>query len=134
MPSDNETMLVTAAVAASKRAYAPYSRFVVGAAVCSSDGRIYTGSNVENASFGLSMCAERSAVFAAVGAGHRRLTTIVIYTPTKTATTPCGACRQVLREFGPGTLAIVCVCDAPERRRFTLQSLLPEAFGPESLA
>jgi cytidine deaminase len=120
------------AVEAANRAYAPYSRFAVGAAVLSDDGRIHTGANVENASFGLSICAERNAIFRAVAEGVRRIEAIVVYTPTANATPPCGACRQVLAEFGADAL-IICCSDGAADRRYHLAELLPETFGPQHL-
>jgi cytidine deaminase len=120
------------AVEAAQRAYAPYSRFAVGAAVLSGDGRIHTGANVENASFGLSICAERNAIFRAVADGARSIEAMVVYTPTADATPPCGACRQVLAEFGADAL-IVCCSDGAADRRFHLAELLPKAFGPKHL-
>src|SRR6516162_4778763 len=101
--------LVRAARAASERAYCPYSHFPVGAAVLTEAGRVFAGCNVENASYGLTVCAERSAVFQAVAAGERHVRAVVIYTPTPRPTAPCGACRQVLNEFGPDAL-VVSVC------------------------
>jgi len=120
------------AVEAARRAYAPYSRFAVGAAVLSGDGRIHTGANVENASFGLSICAERNAIFRAVADGARTIDAIVVYTPTADTTPPCGACRQVLAEFGADAL-IVCCSDNDADRRYRLAELLPQAFGPQHL-
>lgn len=127
------TALTRAAKLAAKKAYAPYSKFRVGAAVLASSGKIYTGCNVENASYGLTSCAERNAIFAAVGAGDAQLLAVLIYTPTSTATAPCGACRQVIREFG-ATAAIISVCDSDARIETTLDVLLPQSFGPENLA
>jgi cytidine deaminase len=121
-----------AAVEAARRAYAPYSRFAVGAAVLSADGRIHTGANVENASFGLSICAERNAIFRAVADGARTIGAIVVYTPTADPTPPCGACRQVLAEFGADAL-IVCCSHGVADRRYRLAELLPHAFGPRHL-
>ena len=120
------------AIEAARRAYAPYSRFAVGAAVLSADGRIHTGANVESASFGLSICAERNAIFRAVADGARAIDAIVVYTPTADATPPCGACRQVLAEFGADAL-IVCCSDAAADRHYRLADLLPQAFGPRHL-
>ena len=120
------------AIEAARRAYAPYSRFAVGAAVLAADGRIHTGANVENASFGLSICAERNAIFRAVADGARTIDAIVVYTPTADATPPCGACRQVLAEFGADAL-IVCCSDAAADRHYRLAELLPQAFGPQHL-
>lgn len=95
-------------------------------------GRIYTGANVENASYGLSNCAERTAIFTATAAGERQLKAVVVYTPTPTATAPCGACRQVINEFGPDAV-VISVCDSPERIETHLRALLGEAFGPAAL-
>jgi cytidine deaminase len=121
------------AIEAAHHAYAPYSRFAVGAAVLSDDGRIHTGANVENASFGLSICAERNAIFRAVADGARRIDAVVVYTPTREATPPCGACRQVLSEFGADALIVCCSDDSTGDRRYHLAELLPEAFGPAHL-
>lgn len=122
-----------AAKAASRNAYAPYSRFRVGAAVLAGSGRIFAGCNVENASYGLCLCAERNAIQAAVAAGERRLRAVAVYTPTSTPTAPCGACRQVIAEFGPDA-AILSTCDSPLRIESTLAELLPGHFGPDNLA
>src|SRR5262249_21769288 len=119
--------LVGSAKAISAAAYCPYSRFAVGAAVLSADGRIFTGCNIENASYGLTVCAERNALFHAVAAGARSIVALALYTPTPTYTLPCGACRQVLAEFGPNA-EVLCACDGAERGRFTASSLLPAAF------
>jgi len=124
--------LVAAARHASRAAYAPYSRFPVGAAVLTRSGRIFAGCNVENASYGLTVCAERNAVFAAVTAGRRRLLAVAVHTPTPRATLPCGACRQVINEFAPHAW-IVCTCDSRDRIEATLDELLPRAFGPANL-
>lgn len=124
--------LAQAARHAAEWAYCPYSRFSVGAAVLADDGRIFAGCNVENASFGLTICAERNAVFAMVAGGARRIVAVAIYTPTRVPTMPCGACRQVVREFGVN-VDIIATCDGEEVERTTLAAILPEAFGPESL-
>ena len=118
---------------AAKGAYAPYSRFPVGAAVLTDTGEIYSAGNVENASFGLSVCAERNAIFHAVAGGSRALTALVVYTPTAVPTTPCGACRQVLAEFGRDALVICCTDIDTQEQRHLLSELLPAAFGRESL-
>lgn len=120
--------LITAAQTARQHAYAPYSHFAVGAAVLSADGRIFTGCNIENASYGLSMCAERNAVFAAVAAGVTSLTAVAVIGDTAKAISPCGACRQVLSEF--------CAADTPvyltnlhgDTVQTTVGALLPGAF------
>ena len=119
--------LAAAAKDASARAYCPYSRFPVGAAVRARDGALFAGCNVENASFGLTVCAERNAIFGAVGAGVRDLVALVVYTPTPSPVTPCGACRQVLSEFAPGA-DVICVCAGPKRLTFTASDLLPNGF------
>lgn len=132
---DDETFrtLIEAARLASEAAYSPYSRFRVGASVLGEDGTIVSGCNVENASYGLTICAERNAVFAGVAQGMRVVWAVVIYTPTAEPTAPCGACRQVINEFGPEA-EIVSVCDGPGVIRRRLSELLPEAFGPGNLS
>ena len=124
--------MVAAARAASDRAYCPYSRFRVGAAVLTEEGAIVAGCNVENASYGLTICAERSAVFQAVAGGQAMIRGVVIFTPTPEPTAPCGACRQVLNEFGP-VAEVISVCDGPGVIRTTVAELLPDAFGPRNL-
>jgi len=116
---------------AAAQAYSPYSRFPVGAAVLS-DGTVHSGANVENVSYGLSICAERNAIFGAIARGAKRIDAVVLYTPTQTITTPCGACLQVIAEFGPDAL-IVCCSDGGERE-YTLRELLPAAFNAPQLA
>lgn len=132
MPADSIADLRDAAKAAAARAYAPYSRFRVGAALQARSGAVFTGCNVENASYGLTICAERNAVFQMVAAGEMQFDRIVIYTPTATPTAPCGACRQVLNEFNPDA-EIVSVCDGADVIRSTVRELLPAAFGPANL-
>jgi cytidine deaminase len=119
--------LVRAALAVRKKAHAPYSKFRVGAAVLAGDGNIYTGVNVENSSYGLTICAERVAVGKAVSAGQRNFIAIAIAAPTATPF-PCGACRQVLAEFGD---CVVVCADARRPRKLHVQllsELLPLAF------
>jgi cytidine deaminase len=124
--------LAAAARRAARSSYAPYSEFRVGAAVLTASGKIFSGCNVENASSGLTICAERTAVFTAVAAGQRRLVAVAVYTPTPRPTAPCGACRQVIHEFGP-TATVLCGCDSPDRIEISLDQLLPKAFGPKDL-
>lgn len=119
-----EQELITQAIAAAKLAYAPYSRFLVGAALVAQDGRVFAGCNVENISYGLTICAERNAVFAAVAAGCRDFSKIVIATDTAEPASPCGACRQVLAEFNPD-LEIVLATFQGKSVRFRLSELLP---------
>lgn len=122
---------VSMAREAMQRAYAPYSRFQVGAAVVS-DGRIYTGQNIENASYPVSVCAERNAVAAMIDAGARRIDLVAVVTAAEEPTPPCGACRQVLWEFGPSCL-VVSETLSGSRAAWALQDLLPAAFGPRDL-
>lgn len=135
MISDAEIdRLLAAAKEAAARAYCPYSKFQVGAAILSVSGVISAGCNVENASYGLTICAERNAVFRLVGSGETpEFSAVLIYTPTPTPTAPCGACRQVLNEFGPAC-EVICCCDGPDEIRTTLETLLPAAFGPRNLS
>jgi cytidine deaminase len=121
-----------AARSAARKAYAPYSKFHVGAAVLGGTGRVYRGCNVENAAYGLCACAERTAIQAAIAAGEREVRAVVVYTPTAAPTSPCGACRQVLNEFGPGAV-VISVCDTRQRLETTLPKLLPHQFGPSDL-
>ncbi len=133
MTGDSELdRLIAAAREAASRAYCPYSRFPVGAALLTDDGSIFSGCNVENASSGLTICAERSAVVQAVAAGRRHFVRAVVYTPTPTPTAPCGACRQVLNEFSPEAM-LTSVCDGLARIECRLSDLLPHAFGPANL-
>ena len=123
--------LVRAAEAARRHAHAPYSRYHVGAAVETEDGAIHAGCNVENASYGLTICAERAAVCAAVVAGARRIRRAVVVTESDPPGAPCGACRQVLAEFG---LDMEVTAIGPKRTlRWTLRDLLPDAFTSEAL-
>src|SRR3954467_866901 len=124
--------LESAARAAAKASYSPYSKFRVGTAVLAGSGKIYAGCNVENASYGLCNCAERTAIFTAATAGERKIKAVVVYTPTPTPTMPCGACRQVINEFG-AEAAVISICNSAKRIETTLPSLLTEAFGPENL-
>lgn len=116
--------LVEAAWAARANAYAPYSRFPVGAALMTEDGRIFTGCNVENLSFGLTQCAERVAIGSAVSAGVKRIQAMAVVADTKTPISPCGACRQVMAEF---QVPVVLLANRSERIQFRLEELLPRA-------
>src|SRR3954469_18238315 len=124
--------LEKAARAAARASYSPYSKFRVGTAVLGGTGNIYPGCNVENASYGLCNCAERTAIFTAATAGERKIEAVMVYTPTPTPTMPCGACRQVINEFGPRA-TVISICNSAKRIETTLPALLSEAFGPENL-
>ena len=131
-PAKTVARLERLARRAAKASYSPYSCFPVGAAVLAGSGKLYAGCNVENASFSLCNCAERTAIFAAAAAGERKIKCVVVYTPTQTPTAPCGACRQVINEFGPQA-RVISVCDSRQRIETTLDALLPAAFGPDNL-
>jgi cytidine deaminase len=124
--------LAKKALAARERAYAPYSNFRVGAAILSTSGKVYLGQNVENASYGLSVCAERTAAFAMVAAGERAIRAVAVATDAAQPTAPCGACRQVLREFGADAV-ITLVTTKGARATHRLGELLPRSFGPSDL-
>jgi len=121
-----------AAMDSSKNAYCPYSNFPVGAAVLTEDGEMFAGCNVENASYGLSMCAERNAVFKAIANGSSKIVAVAIYTPTRTPSSPCGACRQVINEFG-ARAELFSFDNDGNVLKSRLTELLPEAFGPDNL-
>jgi cytidine deaminase len=122
------TPLAAAARSARQRAHAPYSRFKVGAAVLA-DAAIHAGCNVENASYGLTICAERNAVSAAVLAGAKSVDALVVVSATSPPTPPCGMCLQTLAEFGEATMPIILVGKGEERVETTLGALLPRAFS-----
>jgi cytidine deaminase len=124
--SDEELSLVDAAQAVSERAYAPYSRYSVGAAVLAENGAVYSGCNVENASYGATMCAERSAIFALVAAGQRQIRAVAVYAPGEPMAMPCGLCRQVIAELCVDAPVLVAGPRGVLRRSFA--ALLPEAF------
>jgi len=121
--------LIAAAAAARRRAVAPYSRFAVGAALLCADGEVVSGANVESASFGLTCCAERVALFRALTSGKRHFTAIAVVARAPGGAAPCGACRQLLAEYAPDALVWVADSRAPRRfREFRMVDLLPEAF------
>lgn len=129
--ADNQRDALLAAAAASRRqAYAPYSNYRVGAAVLADNGRVYSGANVENASYGLAICAERVAVFKAITDGGQRILAVAV--ATENGGSPCGACRQVLVEFA-GDIPVWLSDAAGAVRQTTLYALLPDHFGPEQL-
>ena len=112
------------------RAYVPYSQFPVGAAVVTADGSIFLGANIENASHPLTCCAERTAIYAAINAGHSEITTVAVTAERVASVTPCGGCRQVLNEFKPMDRDMIVILDGPSPTVLTLGDLLPRAFGP----
>ena len=118
--------LIAAATTAKSAAYAPYSKFAVGAAILTKNGRIFTGCNVENLSLGLTMCAERSAAAAAIAAGDKDFVMISVVTDSKKPAVPCGACRQVLAEFNP-KMKIIAATTKGEVEEFDLSELLPKS-------
>ncbi len=126
--------LERAARAVQQRAHAPYSRYFVGAAIEVASGAVFAGCNVENASYGLSLCAERSAIVQMVAAGERDPVAIVVVTPGPVVGTPCGACRQVLAEFARELpIRLVVADDAAPARITSLEALLPDAFRDDAL-
>lgn len=114
-------------------AYAPYSKFYVGACVCSEDDNLFAGCNIENASYGLTQCAERCAINCAIAAGKKRIKAILVLGSGNFTITPCGGCRQVIREFAmPG--AVIYLCDNEKiREEMMVADLLPKSFGPSHL-
>lgn len=133
LPKKDEDALVEIALRARERAYAPYSRFLVGAALRCEDGSVIEGCNVENASYGLCVCAERNAVGSAVAAGRRSFTAIAIATSSEPPSPPCGMCRQVLAEHADD-LPIILVNTRGDRVRTTLKKIFPGTFTPAQLA
>jgi len=133
-PTPGHTSLEAKALAAQDRAYAPYSKFAVGAAI-RMDGEEFTGINVENASYGLGVCAERTAVFNAVNAGRTTLEEVAVATNASPPSSPCGACRQVLLEFAPdpARVTITALNAKGERRSWTLAELIPDGFSGREL-
>jgi cytidine deaminase len=128
LTTEEAVKMVDAAREAAKEAYAPYSGFSVGAAVLTGDGRVYSGCNVENVSYGLTICAERTALVKAVSEGHRDIRAVAIYAGTEQYCSPCGACRQVIAEFGPH----ITVIQANKHGKYvtsTIEELLPGGFN-----
>ena len=132
LPEAQKTLLA-AARSAAENAYAPYSKFRVGAAVNCGNGKIVAGCNVENASYGLTICAERNALASAIGQGLREFSDIVVYTPLSKLIAPCGACRQVIAEFMPLDATVTLANDEGLCQTWTVEELLPAAFTPADL-
>jgi cytidine deaminase len=125
--------LFAAAAQVRAKAHAPYSRFAVGAAIRGAGGGLYLGCNVENAAYPSGSCAEQNAIGAMIAAGESQIAEIAVLGDASTPVTPCGACRQRIREFGGPATQIHAGAVSGARRSFTLAELLPESFGPESL-
>jgi len=126
------TLLLDAARAARLNAHAPFSKFKVGAALQTEDGKVITGCNVENATYGLTLCAERVAMFKAISEGHRRFVRVAVVADTEAPTPPCGACRQILWELG-GDLEVILGNLVAEKGRYWLRELLPVPFDARLL-
>ena len=124
--------LCQTAVAMLERAYVPYSHFPVGAALQCADGAVFTGCNIENAAYGATVCAERTAMFKAVSEGHRDFVRIAIAGKSEDYCVPCGTCRQVMQEFAPD-MEVICLNAAGESRTFSLRELLPYGFDSQYL-
>lgn len=123
--------LLALADSAAEASYSPYSNYRVGAAVVTSDGDVYTGANIENAAYGASVCAETNAITTAAADGARGIDTVAVVCKDSATCTPCGNCRQVMREFGVETVVVTNPDGTP--RAIALSDLLPESFGPEFL-
>lgn len=127
----NFSDLIEKALSVRQNSYSPYSNYKVGAAIKTKNGKIFVGTNVENASYGMTICAERSAVFAAISCGEKNLDSIAIV--TKDGGSPCGSCRQVLNEFNPSMVVILINEKGEVRKQCKLSDLLVDAFGPKNL-
>lgn len=123
--------LINSAIQAQEKTYSPYSHYPVGAAIKTNDGKVFHGTNIENASYGLTICAERSAVFNAVTSGEKNIQAIAIV--TKNGGLPCGACRQVLNEFNPEMTVLISDTNKTIIKEYKLSELLLEGFGPKNL-
>lgn len=131
MDSEEINTLIQFATVAREQSYSPYSNFAVGAALLCQDGTVYQGCNIENASFGMTNCAERTAIFKAVSEGHRLFQAIAVIADTEGPCAPCGACRQVMVEFNIPT--IILTNFKGHTQVYTLDELLPLSFGPKDL-
>lgn len=131
MTSKDAERLVAAARAARQKAYAPYSRYAVGAAVLAKSGKVYAGCNVENAAYPSGLCAERVAIFKAISEGERELVALVVVTANLGS--PCGACRQVFSEFAADDATIILASARKRRKTYRMRELLPDRFGARDL-
>ncbi len=128
MEATKKAQVIEAALLASDKAYVPYSQFRVGAALLTKDGSVFQGCNIENASFGLTNCAERTAIFKAVSEGHRDFTCLAVYGDTKDPISPCGACRQVMVEFFKPDSKVILIAEDKSTVEMTVGELLPYSF------
>lgn len=126
VPTDEQ--LIAAAAAAREHAYVPYSHFRVGAALADEDGRLFTGCNVENASFGATNCGERTAIFKAISEGSRKIRRLAVVCDREEPCMPCGICRQVMAEFAAPDFVLLAASPSGKYRAYTLDELLPDAF------
>ncbi len=131
MDSEEINTLIQFATVAREQSYSPYSNFAVGAALLCQDGTVYQGCNIENASYGMTNCAERTAIFKAVSEGHRLFQAIAVIADTEGPCAPCGACRQVMVEFNIPTIILTNL--KGHTQVYTLDELLPLSFGPKDL-
>ena len=129
----NYDVLIDTALEAREKAYVPYSNFKVGAAVLTEDGTVYGGCNIENASFGATNCAERTAIFKAVSDGHKSIKAVAVVGDPTTHTYPCGICRQVISEFADSSIPVILIKNKQEYIVKTLQDILPGAFTKKDL-
>ena len=129
----SDAELVAAAILAMSHAYAPYSSFYVGAAIRDENGQIHSGANVENAAYPQGACAEAGAISAMIMAGGRKIDAIAVAGKGDVLCTPCGGCRQRIREFAEAATPIIIADETGERARFTLAEILPHSFGPDNL-
>ena len=128
MEATKKAQVIEAALLVADKAYVPYSQFRVGAALLTKDGRVFQGCNIENASFGLTNCAERTAIFKAVSEGHRDFTCLAVYGDTKDPISPCGACRQVMVEFFKPDSKVILIAEDKSTVEMTVGELLPYSF------
>lgn len=131
LPIEEKESLIKAAIDSRKKAYVPYSKYKVGAALLAKDGTVYTGANVENAAYPSGMCAERVAIFKAAADGKRKFQALAVV--TENAGTPCGGCRQVMAEFGLDMVVLIADTKGKIHHEMTVDDLLPGAFTPEDL-
>jgi cytidine deaminase len=129
----DKNQLINEALSGREKAYAPYSRFQVGAAIVTKDGKIYKGCNIENASYGLTNCAERTAIFKAVSEGQKEFAMLAIVADTDGPVSPCGACRQVIAEFCDPNMPVILTNLKGDIRETTVKELLPFAFSSEDI-